>query len=389
MNHLIRIICLLLFIIISNSISFSQSKKSKPDIYDFEMIHQVKTTPVKNQSKTGTCWSFATTSYIETELIRMGKGEHILSPMWSVRFSYPKKAVNYVRYGGAANFGMGGQAHDVLNVVKEYGMVPEEVYRGMNINEEEHNHGEMDAMLKSIVDAVIKNKGGKITPRWQEVFESSLNIYLGIPPEEFSYKGKQYTPKSFVDSLGFNPADYVELTSFTHHPFYTKIDLEVPDNWSKNLYYNIPINDMVHLIDSALAKGYSVAWDGDTSEKSFDKKGLAIVPVEEPKSGEEKKEDKDEEKVEEPAKEKFITETMRQETFDNQTTTDDHLMHITGLAKDQRGYTFYYVKNSWGTKDKKYSGYWYMSEPYLRLKTIAIVVHKDVVPVWMKIKLGI
>lgn len=388
MKHFRIISFCFITIFLFTNISIAQGKKGKQDPYEFEITHQVKTTPVKNQSKTGTCWSFATTSFIEAELIRMGKGEHVLSTMWNVRHAYPKKAVNFVRYAGSTSFSGGGQAHDVMNVIKEYGMVPEEVYKGMNINETEHNHGEMDAVLKSIVDAVTKNKGGKITPRWQEVFESVLNIYLGVPIKEFSYNEKKYTPKSFVDSLGFNPDDYVEFTSFTHHPFYTKFNLEVPDNWSRDLYYNIPINDMVHLIDSALVKGYSIAWDGDTSEKSFDKKGLAIVPEEEPKTDEEKKDEKDSDK-EEPVKEKFITETMRQETFDNQTTTDDHFMHITGLAKDKRGYTFYYVKNSWGTKDRKYDGYWYMSEPYLRYKTIAIMVHKDVVPGWLKRKLGI
>ena len=382
-----RHLTILLFVLILIPYLLNAQGKKKKDAYEFKMVKEIKTTPVKNQATTGTCWSFATTSFVETELIRMGKGEHILSPIFNVRYSYLPKAVNYVRYSGSANFGMGGQAHDVMNIIKQYGFIPEEVYNGMNIGEDKHNHAEMDGVLKAIADAITKARGGKITPRWQEVFESTLNIYLGTTPKEFSYQGKTYTPKSFVDSLGFNPDDYVELTSYTHHLFYTKFDLEIPDNWSKDQYYNVPINDLMQIIDTALTKGYSVAWDGDTSEKEFDrKKGIATVPIKEDESSDSKKED-DEEALR--IKEETVTQEMRQETFDNHTTTDDHLMHLTGIAKDQTGAKFYYTKNSWGTKDKKYDGYWYMSEPYVRLKTVAIMVHKDAIPAELKTKLGI
>lgn len=378
----------ILTVLFLSNASFSQSKKKKSEeeVYKFEMIHQVKTTPVKNQAKTGTYWSFATTSFIETELLRMGNGEHIISPMWFVRHAYPEKAQRYVRYSGTSNFSVGGQAHDVMNIIRDKGIIPESNYKGMNIGEEEHNHGEMADVLESLVGAVKRNKGGKITPRWQEGFESILDIYLGKPPAQFSYLGKNFTPKSFCDSLAFNPDDYVELTSYTHHPFYSKLDLEIPDNWSHDEYYNIPFDEMIALIDTALAQGYSVLWDGDTSEKNFDrKKCIAIIPQDD--AAEPEKED--EKKTEEPAKEKFITQEMRQETFDNQTTTSDHLMHITGMAKDKRGYKFYYVKNSWGTKDKKYEGYWYMSEVYARLKTVAIMVHRNTIPAQLKNKLKI
>jgi bleomycin hydrolase len=319
----------------------------------------------------------------------MGKGEHILSPMFNVRYSYLPKAVNYVRYSGAAKFGMGGQAHDVTNVIRQYGFIPEEVYNGMNINEDKHNHAEMDGVLKAIADAVSKARGGKITPRWEEVFESSLGIYLGNPPREFSYHGKIYTPKSFAESTGFNPDDYVELTSYSHHPFFSKFDLEVPDNWSKDQYYNVPVDDLIKVINNALMNGYSVVWDGDVSEKYFSrKKNVSIVPLQEelPAADEEKKEEEAEEK---PEAEKIVTQEMRQETFDNHTTTDDHLMHLTGIAKDQTGNKFFYTKNSWGTKDRKYGGYWYMSEQYVRLKTIAVMVHKDSIPAEIRTKLGL
>ncbi|MBI1936978.1 MAG: aminopeptidase [Ignavibacteriales bacterium] len=385
MKYPISVVKLFILIVTIPLILSAQDKKKK-DAYEFEMTYEVKTTPVKNQAKTGTCWSFATTSFIETELIRMGKGEHILSPMFFVRYAYPQKALNYVRYHGLANFGEGGQAHDVMNIIKQHGFVPEEIYKAMNISEDEHNHGEMTTVLDAIVNAVKKNKGGKITPRWQVVFESALDIYLGVPPKEFSYHEKNYTPKSFVESLGFNPDDYVEITSYTHHPFYTKFDLEVPDNWSKDQYYNLPADELMQIINYALENGYSVAWDGDVSEKEFEKKkAYAVVPLDE--NDEEKKED-DDEKDKQPVKEKTITQEMRQATFDNHTTTDDHLMHITGLAKDQTGAEFYYTKNSWGTKDKKYNGWWYLSEPYVRLKTIAIMIHKNAVPAEIRTKLG-
>jgi bleomycin hydrolase len=365
-----------------------QGKKIKPDPYEFTILKEVKTTPVKNQYKTGTCWSFATTSFVESELIRIGKGEHILSPMWNVRFIYPLKAENYVRYSGSADFEPGGQAHDVINVIKVNGFIPEEVYNGMNIGEAEHNHGEMDAVLKAVADAVIKNKGGKITPRWKEVFESVLNIYLGVPPKEFVYKGKSYTPKSFADSLDFKPADYIEITSYTHHPFYTKFDLEIPANFSKDQFYNLPVDEFMKVINNAIETGFSVEWNGDISEKSFDKKkSIATIPADEESIEPSRDESGDPE--DNLIKEKTVTQEMRQQTFDNKTTTDDHNMLITGIAADQKGNKFYYTKNSWGAKDKKYGGYWYLSEAYLRLKTLSIMVHKNALPADIKMKLGI
>lgn len=383
-----QLVLIFFAVILFQYLTNAQGKKKK-DVYEFEMVKEIKTTPVKNQASTGTCWSFATTSFVETELIRMGKGEHILSPIFNVYHSYLPKAVNYVRYSGSANFGMGGQAHDVMKIIKQYGFIPEEVYSGMNIDDDKHNHAEMDGVLKAIAEAITKARGGKITPRWQEVFESTVDIYLGTIPKEFSYRGKTYTPKNFVDSLGFNADDFVEITSYTHHPFFTKFDLEIPDNWSKDQYYNIPIDDLMKIIDNSIMNGYSVAWDGDTSEKYFDrKKGIAFVPITEDAAAAEetKKEDDDEGK---PEAEKLVTQKMRQESFDNHTTTDDHLMHLTGIAKDQNGTKYYYTKNSWGTKDKKYGGYWYMSEQYVRLKTIAIMIHKDAIPSELKTKMGL
>ncbi len=344
----------------------------------FTIDTEVNRTPVRNQYRTGTCWDHATLSFLESELLRTGKGEYDLSEMWIVRHTYPKKALAYVRNEGAAQFGEGGQAHDVLDRIREYGIVPENVYDGMRIDESRHNHGEMFTVLKAMLDAVDKKSGGRITPRWQDAFEAVLDAYLGRPPASFEYRGKTYTPKSFAQSLGLNLDDYVELTSYTHHPFYGKMRLEVPDNWSQDAnYYNVPIDDLEAIIDNALKTGYSVAWDGDVSEREFSPRaGYAFVPA---RDYEEQTQAERAAKPTAPEPEKDVTQALRQKTFDNHTTTDDHLMHIVGLAHDQAGNKFYYTKNSGGT-DQRYGGYLYMSRAYVRLKTVAILVNKASIP---------
>ena len=360
---------------------FAQEDKKDEDVHQFTMKHQVEATPVKDQGRTGTCWSFATTSFIEAELLRMGKGEYDLSEMFNVRETYPERAVEYIRYHGKFNFGCGGQAHDVMHVVKNYGILPESVYSGHKLDNPQLNHGEMDAVLDATVDAVLKKAGGELTTLWKDVIDAELNIYMGKVPEKFEYDGKEYTPKSFAAELGINPDDYIEFTSYTHHPFYQQVDLEIPDNFRHSLYYNVPIDDIITIMDNAIENGYSVDWDGDVGRKEFSRKeGYAVVPVE--KEGADK-----DKKVTEPEEEKQITQVDRQKAFDTFDTTDDHLMHITGIAEDQNGTKFYYTKNSWGT-EHKYDGYWYMSEPYVRLRTVAIMVHKDALPDSIKSKLG-
>jgi len=285
------------------------------------------------------------------------------------------------------NFGEGGQAHDVINQIRDYGIVPEEVYTGLNIGEPKHNHGEMTSILESMLKAVNNKKGGKVTPRWQEAFESILDVYLGKVPAQFDYKGKTYSPKSFLkDELELNPDDYVEITSYSHHPFYKKIKLEIPDNWTVQEYYNLPIDELVEVMDNALETGYSIEWDGDVSEKFFNqKKGFAVVPL---KDWDEKTNAEKEAKIKEPFDEKTITQEMRQKAFDNFSATDDHLMHIVGLYHDQNGNKFYNTKNSWGT-DYSFNGFIYMSNPYIRLNTIAIMVHKDAIPKAICEKIGL
>ncbi len=354
-------------------------------IYTFTKDYEVKYTPIKNQARTGTCWCFSTVSFLEAEAMRNGKDEVDLSEMFVVRNTYPVKADLYVRNSGAANFGEGGQAHDVINAIKTSGIVPEEIYNGMNIGELKHNHGEMAAVLENMLKTVIGKKGGKLTPKWKEAFNSVLDVYLGKTPAQFEYKGKTFTPASFLkDELEINPDDYIELTSYSHHPFYEKVMLEIPDNWTRQEYYNLPIDAIVEVMDNALANGYSVCWDGDVSEKFFNqKKGFAVVPL---KDWDDLKNAEKEEKITKPIEEKNITMEIRQAAFDNFSATDDHLMHIVGLYHDQNGKKFYHTKNSWGT-DYSYGGLIYMSEPYIKLNTIAVMVHKDALPKAIREKL--
>lgn len=385
------IICLFLLVCVSfYGFAQDEMKEEKKPVYQFTVDQEVQRTPVKNQFRTGTCWCFATVSFLESEMLRMGKPETDLSEMFVVRHTYPKKALNYVRLHGNATFGQGGQSHDVIDQIREFGIVPEEVYSGMNIGEKKHNHGEMVTVLQGMLDGVLKRSGSRLTPRWQEAFNAVLDVYLGQSPKSFKYNGKTYTPKEFAeDYTGLNMNDYIELTSYSHHPYYKPCRVEIPDNWTYNdQYYNLPIDDFEAVMDHALENGYSVAWDGDVSERDFSSrdKGYAIVPL---KDWEDKTEAERKEKITEPVEEKEITDAMRQKTYDNFTTTDDHLMHVVGLAHDQNGTKFYLTKNSGGSVDRKYDGNLYMSRAYIRLKGMAMMIHKDALPKKIAKKLGI
>jgi bleomycin hydrolase len=295
----------------------------------------------------------------------------------------------------------GGAFHDVSDMIREYGIVPEEVYPGTLEGEAGHVHGEMDFVFKSYLDAVIANKNKKLSPVWHKGFNSLLDAYLGEYPDTFTYGGKQYTPASYAKSLGLKLDDYVQVTSYTHHPFYAPFALEVPDNWAWGTAYNVPLDELVEIIDYSIEKGYTVAWASDISEKGFSfKNGVAIVPEKdrtEMSDAEilkwEKLTEKDKEKdlysFTKPGKEKVVTQEMRQEAFDNYLTTDDHGMHITGTAKDQNGTPYYLVKNSWADNSNSYKGYFYVSVPFVRYKTLDIMVHKDAIPAHIRKKLGI
>lgn len=379
-----------------------QAQDKKDTSYRFTLIKELPHTSVKDQFRTGTCWSFAGTSFIESELLRLGKPEVDLSEMFVVNHCYRDKADRYVRMQGNANFGAGGLLHDITYVMKNYGLVPESCYSGLNYGEKKHVHGEVDNLLKSMVTSVVQNKNRKLSPSWPAAFQKSADAYFGEIPDDFKYDKKKFTPVTFASDFcsGINPGDYVEITSFTHHPFYSQFVLEVPDNWLWEKLYNVPLSDIQLIIDNAINSGYTIGWAADVSEKGFltSQKGVAVVPDinrEEMKNAEitkweklpEAEKEKELYKLNKPGREKVITQALRQAAFDSQETTDDHAMHIIGIGQDQNGTTYYKIKNSWGPYNS-YDGYFYASAPYIQYKTTAIMVHKNAVPQEIRTKLG-
>lgn len=368
--------------------------------YQFTEVVTVPATPVKNQAATGTCWCFATTSFMESELLRMGKGTYDLSEMFIVRQKYMNQLQdNYLRRG-EGNIGQGSLSHTFMNAYRQVGIVPEEVYTGINYDSERHNHSEMVRYMQALADVAVKAKTR--SPGYYKLIDNLFDTYLGKLPEKFTYKGKEFTPKSFAESLGLNMDDYIELTSFTHHPYYVKFDVEVPDNWEHSLMYNLPLDEMMETVDHALTNGYTVCWDGDVSEKGFSfTNGVAINPevkkVEDLSNTDRARFEKlgEKERLEEvfkferPYPEVNVTPEVRQAGFESFVTTDDHLMHVTGITKDQNGTKYYITKNSWGTDRNKFGGYLNMSESFVRAKTIYVMVHKDAIPKAIKGKLGI
>ncbi|TXB62700.1 C1 family peptidase [Phaeodactylibacter luteus] len=344
--------------------------------YEFTTQHEIACTPVKNQQRTGTCWSFSTISFIEAELLRMGAEEADLSEMYMVRNIYKDKARNYILRQGKANFSQGSLNHDVMRAFRMAGAVPELVYSGLLEGEQVHDHSEMEAALKGLLDGVLSTE--RPSPKWPAAVDAVMDVYLGAAPQEFEVGGQAYTPQSYAASLPVSPDDYVSFSSFSHHPFYSTFIVEVPDNYSNGSYYNLPLDELQALVDHALSSGYTVAWDGDVSEKGFSAgHGLAILPANERAEG----------LFDAPQKEVKVTQANRQAAFESFATTDDHLMHLTGIAKDQKGTTYYLTKNSWG-EISEYRGFLYMSAPYFRMKTVGLMVHKDAVPKELREKLG-
>lgn len=360
--------------------------------FQFKDIHTVKTTSVKDQNKSGTCWCFSGTSFFEDEIMRLGGDSLDLSEMFTVYNCYKDKADRYVRYYGQTNFAPGGSLIDVAYVWDRYGAMPETAYNGLGYGEDKHVHGELDGILDAMLKVIVKKPNKKISTAWRNALEGVLDAYLGVIPATFTYNGKTYTPKSFAESLPIKPADYVALSSFTHHPFYSDFVLEVPDNWLSGRYTNLPLNELKAVVDNALANGYPVAWAADVSEGGFKwKEGVALMPKGKDEgdmdgtelsrwvklSDKERLEDKY--KFDGPVEEIIVTQEMRQDMFDSQETTDDHGMEIVGIAEDQNGNRYYKVKNSWDT-NQVYGGYIYVSEPFFLAKTMGIYLHKDAVP---------
>ena len=357
-------------------------------------------TPVKDQYRSGTCWAFSGLGFFESEMLRLGKPEVDLSEMYIVYNTYSEKATKHVRVHGNLNFSAGGAFHDVINVIRKYGIVPEETYRGLNYGEEKHVHGEMDKVLLQQVNAVVENNNKKLSTSWHDVLEGTLNAYLGELPQKFNYKGKEYSPLTFASQyVGLNLDNYVEITSYTHHPFYSKFILEIPDNWSWDELYNVPLNELEQIIDYSLDKGITIAWAADVSEKGFStsNKGVAVLPdlkIKELANAEitkweamtEKQKEELIYRLDKPVKEMKVSQEDRQIAFDNYQTTDDHGMQIFGKATDQEGNVFYKIKNSWGDYNR-YKGFFYASKPYVQYKTMSIMVHRDGIPPEIRKKL--
>ena len=348
---------------------FTYLSNQAQENYKFTTTVDIESTPVINQDETGTCWSFSSTSFLESEIIRLTGKKIDLSEMYTVRNTYSKKLENYIMRQGKAQFGEGGLAHDVINSVKEYGLVPQEAYNGLSDNQEHHNHTELIAILKAMSKTYINNPAQKLSKNWKPATEAVLDIYLGKNISNFKYNGKNYTPQSFLKMTKVIPQDYITITSFTHVPFYESFVLNIPDNWSNGNMYNIPLKDMISTIDYALEKGFSVELDCDISEPTFSSKNsIAVIP---------KNNKNNELALKAIYPEMNITQIYRQDEFENYATTDDHLMHITGLLQDQNGSKYYKVKNSWGTNETE--GFVYLSEAYMKLKAISITLHKDAI----------
>ena len=377
------------FLFIAGVISAQEKTNKNGSNIKFTVLKNLDGTDVQNQNITSTCWSFSSLSFFESEILRLGKAKEFnLSEMFVVRKAYPLKADNFVRMHGKTNFGEGGGFPDAINVLKNYGMVPEDVYTGKKDNKAKHNHKLLETTLINILRPAALAETQEINFNF---IHNSVNAvcdeFLGKAPENFDYKGKSYTPKTYAEATGLNANDYVFLTSFSHHPFYSKFALEVPDNWNWEQMYNLPLNEFQEVMTNAITTGYSFAWAADVSEKGFlFGDGLAIVP--ETPFDAMTEEDKKNLSIN-PVKQLTITQENRQLAFDNYETQDDHGMHILGLVKDQNNTNYYYVKNSWGKNSNQCDGYFYASESYVLYKTTSIMLHKKAIPSAIAKKLGI
>lgn len=371
--------------------------------FQFTTVDSIAITPVKDQHRSGTCWAFSTLGFFESEVMRLNEGKQVdFSEMYVVNHTMMDRAEYVIRMYGDVEFAPGGSAYDVLYCMRNYGLVPQTAMPGILYGTTPADtlpmHNELDAIAKAYVKALCHNKKiSRLTPVWKKGLQAVYDTYLGQCPSEFEVDNTIYTPQSYVASLGLNPDDYVSITSFTHHPFYTRFALEVPDNWRMDQMYNVPLQDMMVIIDNAIATGYTLAWGADVSEVGFTRKGIGVMPDADKGAdltgsdmahwlGLDEKERKSE-LTKRPLPEMEITQELRQQAFDNWSTTDDHGMQIFGTAKDQNGKMYYMVKNSWGTKRSDYQGIWYISRAFMEYKTMDVLVHKDAIPADIRTKL--
>ncbi len=391
---------ILFLILISSEVAFAQTTNIEESKYQFTKVYNQESSPVLSQGRTSTCWSFSCLSFLESELMRMGKPFINLSEMYIVRKAYELKAEKYIRMDGKINFGQGGAFHDIPMVVKNFGIVPYDIYNGNYSSEKGYNHDAMFTEYETFINSILAKISSPIGVdlSWKNDFRGLLDKNLGKDVQEFQWEGKKYSPKSFAESLGLNMDNYVSITSFMNHPMYQKCQLEIPDNWAWGESYNVSLDDLFSVTEEALKNGYTVAWGADVSEKGFSfKNGIAIVPENSSQievKGKDNKgfndagADRSGNQFTIPGKELEITAEIRQMGYDNKTTTDDHGMHIVGLFKDQNGTKYFLVKNSWGTNNYP-KGFLYVSEHYFRYKTINVFLHKDAIGSGLKSKLNI
>ena len=377
-------------------------KKKNDNKPVFTTIKEIPITSMKDQNRSGTCWDYSTISYFEAEILKATGKKYDLCESFVANKTYMERAIQVVRYHGDCQFSQGGSAEDVLATLKSHGICPEGAmpFPGSLYGDSLNNFNEFFSLLEPYVNAIAKNKARKISNQWKVGLQGILDAYLGKCPEKFTYEGREYTPKSFVQTLGINLNDYVSITSYTHHPFYSAFPVEVQDNWRFPLSYNVPMDEMMQIIDNAIEQGYTIAWGGDVSEDGFTRKGLAYA-IDSKKTQSLAGSDMAKWlKLDKKEKTNIIdslgctvpeivpTQQMRQERFDNWELTDDHGMHIYGVAKDQHGKEYYMVKNSWG-ETGDYKGVWYMTKAFIAANTIDFLVNKNAIPAEIRKKLGL
>lgn len=399
-----KIIALALLAVVATGANAKGKKQPKvdPNKPVFTIVKENPITSVKDQNRSGTCWAYSTLSYFESEILKNTGKTYDLCESFVANKDYMDRAVQVVRYHGDMQFAQGGSAYDVYYVLKNYGICPEDAmpFPGSLYGDSLNNFNEFFSLLEPYVDGIATSKASKISGQWKVGFQGILDAYLGKCPENFTYEGKNYTPKSFMSSLGLNMDDYVTITSYTHHPFYTQYVVEVQDNWRNPASYNLPMDEMMQIIDNAVMNGYTVAWGGDVSEPGFTRDGLAYM-IDAKKMQSLQGSDMARWLGLSPAKRRNLidslgcnvpevqaTQEMRQERFDNWELTDDHGMLIYGIAKDQNGKEYYMVKNSWG-ETGKYKGTWYMTKTFIAANTMDYMVNKNAIPANIRKKMGI